>query len=209
MTETSYAHSKKGVPRSEWHTLRAHLEAVARLASAFASKWDAGDWGYYAGLWHDLGKFCEDFQKMITADSEAERSQVNHSSAGALRAMEELGEIGLLLAFVIAGHHAGCLHLRGRLHSSEPRCRDAAVAGGAEYDPTGRARRILHASPRLRGDAFQVVCRPREDKVSIHFRKGKKNLKRILTKRHSRHKFVRLHSLSSQGTECQCPQTDI
>ena len=82
MSEECYAHSKEEAPRSEWHTLRAHLEAVAKLASSFAAKWGAGDWGHYAGLWHDLGKFCEEFQAMITADAEAERTRVNHSSAG-------------------------------------------------------------------------------------------------------------------------------
>jgi CRISPR-associated endonuclease/helicase Cas3 len=137
MREECYAHSKEGAPRAEWHTLRDHLEAVAKLASSFAEKWGAGEWGHYAGLWHDLGKFCDDFQKMITADAEAERSRVNHSSAGALRAMDELGEIGLLLAFVIAGHHAGLadlVDLQKRLHPSEQPNLDAAVAGGANAE---------------------------------------------------------------------------
>ncbi|MEA2325854.1 MAG: CRISPR-associated endonuclease/helicase Cas3 [Thermoanaerobaculia bacterium] len=137
MREECYAHSKEGAPKSEWHTLRDHLEAVAKLASSFAAKWGAGKWGHYAGLWHDLGKFCDDFQKMITADAEAERSRVNHTSAGALRAMEEMGEMGLLLAFVIAGHHAGLadlVDLQKRLHPSEQLHLDAAVAGGANAE---------------------------------------------------------------------------
>jgi CRISPR-associated endonuclease/helicase Cas3 len=137
MREECYAHSKEGAPKSEWHTLRDHLEAVAKLASSFAAKWGAGDWGHYAGLWHDLGKFCDDFQKMITADAEAERSRVNHSSAGALRAIDELGEIGLLLAFVIAGHHAGLadlVDLQTRLHPSEHHHLEAALAGGANAE---------------------------------------------------------------------------
>jgi CRISPR-associated endonuclease/helicase Cas3 len=137
MREESYAHSKEGVPKAEWHTLRDHLEAVARLASSFASKWGAGNWGRYAGLWHDLGKFCDDFQAMITADAEAERSRVNHSSAGALRAMDDLGEMGLLLAFVIAGHHAGLADLadlKKRLHPSEHHHLEASIVGGADAE---------------------------------------------------------------------------
>jgi CRISPR-associated endonuclease/helicase Cas3 len=133
-----YAHSKEGVPRSEWHTLREHLESVAALAGQFASKWGAEEWGHFAGLWHDLGKFSAAFQQMITADAEAERSKVNHSSAGALLAMEELGELGLLLALVIAGHHAGLANaneLRDkRLKESERHHLDAARAGGATAD---------------------------------------------------------------------------
>jgi CRISPR-associated endonuclease/helicase Cas3 len=132
-----FAHSKKDAPKSEWHTLRTHLEAVAELAQRFAGKWGAGEWGHYAGLWHDLGKFCADFQAMITADAEAEKTKVNHSSAGAWRAMEELGEMGYLLAFVIAGHHAGLADfadLKTRLRPEERRHLEAARAGGADAD---------------------------------------------------------------------------
>lgn len=136
--EIAYAHSKDRAPRSEWHTLRAHLEAVAGLAERFASKWGAGEWAYYAGLWHDLGKFSAAFQEMITADAEAERSRVNHSSAGTLRAMEELGDLGMILALVIAGHHSGLANahelLQKRLRPSERHHLEAAIAGGADAD---------------------------------------------------------------------------
>lgn len=135
---TAYAHSKEGALRSEWHTLRAHLEAVAALAERFAGKWGAGDWAHYAGLWHDLGKFSDAFQQMITADAEAERSRVNHSSAGALRAMEELGDLGLILALVIAGHHAGLANAhelrQKRLQEGERHHLEAARAGGADAE---------------------------------------------------------------------------
>ncbi len=131
-----YAHSKPGVARSEWHTLEDHLQAVGRLASGFASKWGAGDWGHYAGLWHDLGKFSAAFQQMITAETEAERGRVNHSSAGALRAIEEIGDLlGYLLAFVIAGHHAGLSDLdRLRERMKEQEHYAVARAGGADAD---------------------------------------------------------------------------
>src|SRR5258705_13914417 len=103
---TVFARSKEGRPREEWHPLQRHLQDVASLASKFASKWDSADWGYYAGLWHDLGKFSDAFQRMIcanAADAEAEAPscRVNHSSAGALRAMRDIpNEEGLPLAFV-------------------------------------------------------------------------------------------------------------
>jgi CRISPR-associated endonuclease/helicase Cas3 len=131
----AYAHSKRDAPREEWHTLRDHLQATAGLASARASKWGAGDWGYCAGLWHDLGKFCNAFQRMIGADAKAERGRVNHSSAGALRAVEELGELGILLAFVIAGHHSGLPDLdRLRERLKEGGHLAAAKAGGADAE---------------------------------------------------------------------------
>ena len=39
------------------HDLHIHLRETANLARTFAEKFGAGDWGYLAGLWHDLGKF--------------------------------------------------------------------------------------------------------------------------------------------------------
>ena len=147
METPAYAHSKPGAPKTEWHTLRDHLEAVAALARSFAVKWGAGDWARYAGLWHDLGKFSTAFQQMIDPDAEAERSRVNHSSAGALRAMDELGDLGLVLALVIAGHHAGLANaseLRDkRLNEGERHHLESAVAGGADAE-------WLRMQPRLR-----------------------------------------------------------
>jgi CRISPR-associated endonuclease/helicase Cas3 len=133
----AYAHSKSGADKNDWHSLRDHLEAVAGKAEALAGKWGAAAWGHYAGLWHDLGKFSAAFQAMITADSEAERGKVNHSSAGALKAMSELGDLGLPLAFTIAGHHAGlpdAADLVRRLAETEQHHLDAANAGGATAD---------------------------------------------------------------------------
>lgn len=160
-----YAHSKEGCPREEWHLLERHLRDVGEMARAFASKWGADDWGYYAGLWHDLGKFCEAFQKMITADAEAERSRVNHSSAGALCAIKELGEAGLLLAFVIAGHHAGLANvedlLQKRLTADESHHLDAAIAGGADAD-------WLRRLPKLR-EPGGIGGNPRSVELWIRF----------------------------------------
>lgn len=109
------AHTKSD--GSEPHDLRAHLDGVARQAGTFADRWDAGEPAALAGLWHDLGKYSDDFQKMIRAAADenahlegadaSPRQRVNHSSAGALHACRRFGEKGLPLAFVIAGHHAG------------------------------------------------------------------------------------------------------
>lgn len=67
-----------------------------------------------AGLWHDLGKFQSRWQAYLRsqyADSphEAEpRGSVPHSLAGAQYAEQVLPNgLGRLLAYVIAGHHAG------------------------------------------------------------------------------------------------------
>jgi len=47
------------------HSLREHLEGVGGLARQFAAAFDSADWGFLAGLWHDLGKYAADFQSYI------------------------------------------------------------------------------------------------------------------------------------------------
>lgn len=105
------------------HRLEEHLRGVERRAEDFAEKFGAGDFGRLAGRWHDLGKFQPAFQFYIRRDSgldpeahleTAAPGRVDHSSAGALHAVAHLSRngdrgdaIGRLLAYVIAGHHAG------------------------------------------------------------------------------------------------------
>ena len=103
------------------HPLADHLAAVAECASKFALRFGP-DWAHLAGLWHDLGKYRAGFQSYIrvTADAHIEgklpsSSDKTHSAAGALHAMKALrGRFGAegeraarILAYVIAGHHAG------------------------------------------------------------------------------------------------------
>lgn len=106
----TYAHSENDAGNP--HDLRTHLEIVAQLARKFAGQFAAGDFAYYAGLWHDLGKYSHDFQQYIRAVSSdandsASKSRVDHSTAGAIFAEQSLGPIGRILAYQIAGHHAG------------------------------------------------------------------------------------------------------
>lgn len=108
-----YAHSLAGRPPSEWQPLEQHLRNVAELARGFAESFGAGDWGYLAGLWHDLGKFAFEFQNMLLAENgfdekgEKRSGRVNHSTAGAVLAMERFKMAGRILSYLIAGHHAG------------------------------------------------------------------------------------------------------
>ena len=82
------------------HSLDDHLYSVAETARAFSSSFHSGEWGYLAGLWHDLGKFQIEFQRRLAG----EKIAVEHSGAGAaLAAKRSL----LPIAFTIAGHHAG------------------------------------------------------------------------------------------------------
>lgn len=113
MTGPFYAHSKEHEPPDHWQPLDEHLKKVAELARSFADEFGAGDWGYLAGLWHDLGKYAPEFQEKLRAsidDTDAHNEhtgKVNHSTAGALHACERLAMAGRILAYQIVGHHAG------------------------------------------------------------------------------------------------------
>jgi len=111
------AHVKRGVD-GVWleHALDDHLRCVGNMASGFARDFGAADWARLAGYWHDLGKYRPGFQTYIRDASGFEREEahiegklnrVDHSTAGAIYAKQKLGTIGHVLAFVIAGHHAG------------------------------------------------------------------------------------------------------
>lgn len=112
----AWAHSAGAAVSKPAHSLSEHLRAVAGLASTFADGFDAGEWGRLAGLWHDLGKYRPGFQRYIRQghDPDAHIEQrvhgrdKTHSLAGAAHAIATLGpKYGTLLAFLIAGHHAG------------------------------------------------------------------------------------------------------
>ena len=109
--DVHFAHSKEGQPLSAWQPLDRHLEQVADLAGEFAGVFGAASWGRLIGLWHDLGKYAPDFQRYIRGSSEAhiegKTGRVNHSSAGALLAIDQFDQLGRILAYAIAGHHAG------------------------------------------------------------------------------------------------------
>ena len=109
-----YAHSLLEKPVKEWHLLEDHLQAVAELAGKFARKFNSEDWAWNAGLLHDLGKATNAFQKYLLksnnlddSDYDADGSESNHASAGAALTEGRLGKPGRILAYLIAGHHAG------------------------------------------------------------------------------------------------------
>lgn len=127
------------------HLLSEHLREVGRLAREFACRWGAGDFGQLAGELHDLGKYADDFQRYIRDSSRSPlerrdahvetdatptpaRGRVDHSSAGAIAARNEHGPLGELVAYVIAGHHAGLAdrpNLRARMERKSERLQAA------------------------------------------------------------------------------------
>ena len=107
----------KAMPDGSWreHALEDHLRCVGDIAAGFAQAFGASDWARVAGYWHDLGKYRSKFQEYIRNASGYEREdahieqpgRVDHSTAGAIHAMKKLGPRGPILAYMIAGHHAG------------------------------------------------------------------------------------------------------
>lgn len=111
-----YAHSKEGWPREEWQRLEAHLFNVATKAEKCAAKLQSADWAWNAAWLHDLGKAADEFQAYLLRENSLDDTEydgvghgrVNHSSAGAAFAEEILGPIiGVINAYLAAGHHAG------------------------------------------------------------------------------------------------------
>lgn len=102
-----YAHSIEGEPPEKWQLLETHLLKVAKRASSFAASYEAQDWAYCAGLWHDVGKYQQEFQQRLRGSGVS----VEHSGAGAALAQLRDRTNGLVLAFIIAGHHAGLANL--------------------------------------------------------------------------------------------------
>lgn len=105
------------------HLLADHLQAVANLAATFSAFFESCEpsrrWAYRAGLWHDLGKYRPGFQRYLqlsdNPDAHIEGKvggrEKTHSAAGALWAIQQLNRAnqpyGNILAYLIAGHHAG------------------------------------------------------------------------------------------------------
>ncbi|AWI79156.1 CRISPR-associated endonuclease Cas3'' [Parazoarcus communis] len=98
-----YAHSTPSVDKSDWQSLAEHLHSVGKIAGKNAATFGASTLAEVAGLLHDLGKYSEDFQRRIAGNA----IRVDHATRGAMIAAERFGPIGMLLAYGIAGHHAG------------------------------------------------------------------------------------------------------
>ena len=110
-----YAHSAQDklgnlLPYEHWQTLQSHASNVGNLAAAFAQNFGADEIARYTGQLHDLGKYSLPFQKRLKGEAKS----VDHATAGAKIAVERWGNvIGKLMAFCIAGHHAGLANGNG------------------------------------------------------------------------------------------------
>ena len=111
----------------KYHNLIEHLRGTANRAREFASALGAEEWAYLAGLWHDLGKYSDEFQAYIRQENGIEAhienvsGRVDHSTAGAQHAIREINMLGHLLSYIIAGHHSGLLDGRSEFACQEDR----------------------------------------------------------------------------------------
>ncbi|HUY20356.1 MAG TPA: CRISPR-associated endonuclease Cas3'' [Candidatus Binataceae bacterium] len=99
-----FAHSRNS--QGVRHDLITHLCEVANLAGRFGEPLSARELAYYAGLWHDVGKFRVAFQEYLGDCEDKPGVKIrgpDHKAAGAKLGSEHLG----LAALVIQGHHGG------------------------------------------------------------------------------------------------------
>lgn len=103
-----YAHSRETADYSSWQLLADHLHSVGEMAGAFGAVFGCRELATVLGRLHDLGKYSQRFDARLHGGK-----RVDHSSAGAKIAMERWArdphqqKFAKMLAFAIAGHHAG------------------------------------------------------------------------------------------------------
>lgn len=98
-----FAHSTARDDRGDWQPLAEHLRDVGGRAATNAAAFGGQDMAGVAGLLHDLGKYSAEFQARLTGDP----ARVDHATWGARIAQARYASLGTLIAYGIAGHHAG------------------------------------------------------------------------------------------------------
>jgi len=102
--QTLFSHTPNSA--GQWHSLEEHLKRVAVQAQRFAGKFDGDTLGYWAGLWHDIGKAHPQFQDYLRKCAEEpgkKHSGIDHKGAGSIWAVDVCDS----LSWIISGHHGG------------------------------------------------------------------------------------------------------
>ena len=131
-----YAHSLEGQPLSKWQLLEDHLQNVAEIAAEFARPFGGDQWARLAGMWHDIGKYADAFQRKLYLENgieshlENKPGKVVHSEAGGhLPTLKKWQGADRILSWLIMGHHAGLTDFETDLIGAkalEPKMRDSA-----------------------------------------------------------------------------------
>jgi CRISPR-associated endonuclease/helicase Cas3 len=116
-----YAHSTNEESRANWQLLPEHLIGTADQAARFGQRIGLTKAARLAGLLHDLGKYTAEFQARLAGAKE----RVDHSTAGAA-IVQQLAKtakaddrlVAELIAYAIAGHHAGLPDKQGEFSST-------------------------------------------------------------------------------------------
>src|SRR5436190_16555561 len=116
-----YAHSTNDESRINWQPLSEHLIDTANLAERLGRRIGLAKAARLAGLLHDLGKYTPEFQARLDGSEE----RVDHSTAGAAiarlpanAAKSDDRLVAELVAYAIAGHHAGLPDKQGEAFST-------------------------------------------------------------------------------------------
>jgi len=141
-----FAHSVEGAAEQDWEPLEKHLSAVGELAATFAEAFGCPAITLAMGLLHDIGKCARAYQEYIRRPRGASGPKgPDHSTAGAREAVDIYGkDIGRLMAFGIAAHHAG-------LMDGSPRRRCHLPRGGVDRNDRCGARNGCGGSRLPRG----------------------------------------------------------
>jgi CRISPR-associated endonuclease/helicase Cas3 len=109
--------------KDHWQLLPDHLHNVADQAAVFGAAFNAAEWTRVLGLWHDIGKYSDPFQRYLHivggADDETKEvaGKVDHSTAGSQLSKKTIAKLGALMSYQIAGHHAGLANGRDSTYS--------------------------------------------------------------------------------------------
>jgi CRISPR-associated endonuclease/helicase Cas3 len=141
-----FAHSLPDPDVRTWEPLPKHLGDVAHLTARFARHFGCESAGWVMGALHDAGKASPAFQKYIRAKGPSP----DHSTAGAVAALQHYGDVwGRLMAFGVAGHHAGLAngsHAGGDLTPLRERLSDhppVPLPAGVELPDPSAVRRSI------------------------------------------------------------------
>ncbi len=149
-----HAHSLPGRSEDGWEPLSDHLVDVGAGAAAFAAPFGAEQVARAAGLLHDIGKCSAEYQAYIRDEGPSP----DHSTAGAKEAIHRYrggGQdiYGRLIAFAVAGHHAGLA--------------DGAGTGAASLDS-----RLNKTVPAYEGWKDEVVGLPETLSTGLKLKPG-------------------------------------
>ncbi len=100
-----YAHSGEREDHKDWQLLAEHCNKVGNIAAENAKYFNSQVIAECIGKLHDLGKYSVVYQKRLHGGK-----RIDHSTAGARIAVETWGKanpVAKLMAYCIAGHHAG------------------------------------------------------------------------------------------------------